>query len=83
MNNETKGLLLEKLAELEHKQWCHWMKYQHGLRKSMVGYVYAQKYKGWLKLARTPYSELSEDKKESDREWARKVLEILEEFNIV
>ena len=69
--------LLEKLAELEHQQWSHWIQYQHSLRKSMVNYVYAQKWKDWLKLSRTPYAELSEREKELDRQWALKVLEVL------
>ena len=71
--------LLEKLAELEHEQWNHWIQYQHSLRKSMVNYVYAQKWKEWLKLSKIGYDKLTENQKESDREWARKVLKLLEE----
>ena len=41
-------------------------------------YVYARKWKDWLKKAQTPYSELSEEQKESDRKFARKTLAILE-----
>ena len=69
--------LLEKLAELEHEQWSHWIQHQHKLRKGMVNYVYAQKWKDWLKLSRTPYSELTEEQKESDRQFAKEVLKVL------
>ena len=65
----NKGELLEKLAELEHQQWSHWINYQTKIP--------FQDWELWLKLANTPYSELSEGHKESDREWARKVLRLL------
>jgi len=34
----------------------------------------------WRKQIGTPYSELSEKEKESDRDWARIVIEVLENF---
>ena len=33
----------------------------------------------WMRQIETPYSELSEKEKDSDREWADKVLEIVKE----
>lgn len=35
------------------------------------------KYKRWERQMNTPYSELSEKEKDSDREWARKLLELI------
>ncbi len=35
------------------------------------------KYERWEKQMNTPYAELSEKEKDSDREWARKLLEVI------
>lgn len=69
MNNE----LLEKLAEVEHNQWVEWS-------KSMVRNenVTKETLNRWLNLW-VPYSELTEDEKNSDRRYARKVLDIINE----
>ena len=32
----------------------------------------------WMKKFTTPYSELTEQEKESDREWARKAIDVVE-----
>lgn len=64
--------LIEKLAALEHDQWAHWTKY-------MLSNMSDENIKRWKKQIATPYSELSEEEKNSDREWTRKVLAIIEE----
>lgn len=69
--------LLEELAELEHKQWSHILKYL--LKEGFITLAKMQTF-DYYKLAHTPYSELSEGQKESDREWARKVLDIVKEY---
>lgn len=75
--------LLEKLAELEHEQWSHWMDYQNKKFSPITDmtvdewYKQQEEWQRWDKLAHTPYSKLTEKEKESDREWARKVLKIL------
>ncbi len=61
---------LEKLADLEHKQWAHWTTY-------MLDNLTDKNIATWKQQIKTPYSGLSEKEKESDREWARKVLSIL------
>lgn len=53
--------LLEKLAELEHKQWQSWAKIR------CPEHI----------LIDVPYSKLSEENKEKDRVWARKVIKII------
>lgn len=72
---------LEKLAELEHEQWKHWMDFQ--LEECAIDEetmsqeeceAAGEKWEAWSDLADIPYSELTEEQKESDREWARKVL---------
>jgi len=58
--------LIEKLAELEHEQWVHWNK---SLPKDL------QKPELWI-----PYEELTEEQKDKDRYFARKVILMLAEF---
>ena len=56
---------LERLAELEHEQWMFWTK----LLANEVSEELRKKWeKSWI-----PYGELSEEMKEQDRVWARKV----------
>lgn len=61
---------LEQLAELEHIQWSHWTKY-------MLDNLTPENIERWRRQIDTPYGELSEKEKESDRVWARKVLEVI------
>ena len=60
----------ERLAELEHKQWAHWTEY-------MLNNLTADNIVRWRQQINTPYSELSEKEKDSDRKWANKVLDII------
>lgn len=64
--------LREKLAKLEHEQWSHWTKY-------MLDNMNFNNAIRWNKQINTTYSELKEKEKDSDREWADKVLKILED----
>ena len=64
---------LEKLADLEHQQWVHWTEY---MMKSIHD---EDKFIRWEKQIKIPYSKLSEEDKEKDRIWARKVLEELKQ----
>lgn len=65
--------LREKLANLEHEQFCEWTKY------FLENFRDINNRLRWKRQIKTPYDELSEKEKESDREWADKVLKILEE----
>ena len=64
--------LLEKLSDIEHQQWMEWS-------KSIAPEVSDERRKRWKKLW-VPYSELSEEMKEEDRKYARKVLGIINEW---
>lgn len=66
--NKTKQLL-EKLAEIEHDQWMEWS-------KAVAPEVSEERRKRWEKYW-IPYSELSEEVKEQDRKYARKVLSLI------
>lgn len=65
--------LLERLAELEHLQWVNWSK-----QIAKTENISSSRLERWVKLWATPYSELSEEDKEKDRELARKVLGIMD-----
>ena len=64
--------LREQLAELEHQQWAHWT--QH-----MLDNLTPENIERWRRQIDTPYAELSEGEKASDRQWADKVLAIIAE----
>lgn len=68
--NLTDEALLEMLADLEHQQWAHWTEY-------MLDNLTEENIKHWKFQINNPYRHLTEKEKESDREWARKVLDIL------
>jgi len=58
----------EELAELEHEQWQHWMKY-------MIDNIqYSESVERWGRQMKTPYKNLSEQEKKSDRKCADKVM---------
>ena len=63
--------LREQLAALEHEQWAHWTRY-------MLDNLTSENIARWQQQIETPYAELSEKEKESDRRWADKVLSLLE-----
>lgn len=62
--------LLESLAALEHEQWAHWTRY-------MLDNLTPENVERWRRQIETPYADLSEEEKASDREWAMRVLEVL------
>ena len=63
--------LREELAALEHDQWAHWTAWQ--IEKSSPEMIVR-----WQRQIETLYVNLSEKEKDSDREWADKVLAIVE-----
>jgi hypothetical protein len=82
--------MLEKLAKLEHDQWANWMKHffstcpiedSNDNDGIVILKISKEKYHQWLRQINTPYEALSESEKNSDREWAQKVLEIIDHHN--
>ena len=63
--------LRERLAALEHKQWAHWTRY-------LLDHLTPENTELWRRQIDTPYEELSESEKDSDREWADQVLRIVQ-----
>lgn len=75
--------LREKLADLCHEQWSGWMKYlfskcisETGQFDKDTGNLVIPKWAvdRWKRQLNTPYFELSEQEKESDRKEADKIL---------
>jgi hypothetical protein len=69
---EAKRGRLERLAALEHEQWCYW-----------TGQLISTgRMPDWLvrkwKESHVPYDQLPEASKELDRVWARRVIELIE-----
>lgn len=84
-------VLLEKLAELEHDQWSEWMnhfftRFQESNLSHENGEVYynikilSSEIVEWERKMNIKYIELLDHEKESDRKFARKVIELLKRF---
>lgn len=65
------GDLFEKLAATEHERWSHWQRYMHDLcTRNDDGTLTIPKasVEHWERLMDTPYDQLTEKEKDSDRE---------------
>ena len=64
--------LLEILAEKQHEIWVAWMKFMFENGGASDGYdhwtMWRDKRDRWLRQMATPYAELSEKEKQSDRD---------------
>jgi len=61
---------LEDVAALEHEQWAHWTRY-------MLDNLTPENVKRWRRQIDTPYAELSDAEKMSDRVWALRVINLV------
>lgn len=80
--------VVEALADLEHRQWAHWTGHMLEVLREVVGLGFyearslspeppgiakaREALARWDRQIATPYADLSEAEKDSDREWARK-----------
>jgi len=63
--------LYEKLADIEHQRWSHWQSYMHSqCEKQEDGslLIPAHLVENWERQIITPYADLSEKEKQSDRD---------------
>ncbi len=67
--------LVEALAEIEHEQWMHW---SQAVTPKVPAGVSDSWRKSWV-----DYGELTEDLKEADRVWARKVVTLLQKRRVI
>jgi len=68
--------IIESLADYAHEAWSGWMRYLFEKSSEVEGHIIIHPYEvsRWKRQAATPYSELPEEEKESDRIEARKIL---------
>jgi hypothetical protein len=72
--------IVENLAHIEHERWSHWQTYMHsmGVRQADGSLLISRDLVDrWDRQRSTPYAELSEREKESDREQVRKYMPLL------
>lgn len=72
--------LLEALAAVEHERWSHWQRYLHSKCISNADgslTIPAVLVSRWAAQMMTPYGELSDSEKESDREQVRATLQVI------
>lgn len=72
--------LLEKLAAVEHERWAHWQQYMHDhCQRADDGslIIPAEAARRWQAQIDTPYADLTEAEKESDRDQVRRYLPII------
>jgi hypothetical protein len=72
--------LMERLATVEHERWAHWQRYMHSKAAKQPGgslLIPADLVKQWERQLSTPYGDLTDKEKESDREQVRKYLPII------
>ena len=73
--------LFEKLAAIEHERWADWQKYMHSKchRNGGALVIPTALVEQWERQIATPYADLSEAEKESDRDQVRRYWHLIEE----
>lgn len=70
----------EQLAALEHERWSYWQRYLHGKGARQADgslLLPAELVERWERQIATPYEQLSDIEKESDREQVRRYLPLI------
>ncbi len=88
MSTQTnKEEIREKLAEIEHQRWADWQKYMHthvyDSSESInphLKVIPTELYNRWERQIMTPYSELSEAEKDSDRKQVERYWPLIQEL---
>jgi hypothetical protein len=77
--NKKEKILFEKLASIQHKIWGSWQKYLHSkCTKTKKGLLIPMAdVKRWEHQINTPYSKLSKEEKNGDREQANKYISLI------
>ena len=76
----TEEQLIEALADLEHERWSGWERYRAKCTSTTGAAAHERRWEGQRE---TPYAELSEKEKESDRVEARKTLALLRKLGVL
>lgn len=76
---EDKQQIREKLAAIEHERWADWQKWCHKvIRQNDPNLQTENVLMRWDKQIETPYADLSEKEKQSDREQVDRYWPIIE-----
>lgn len=67
--------LIEALARIEHEQWMHW---SQAVAADVTAATRVKWQRSWV-----DYAELTVDLKEADRVWARKVVALLRQRQLI
>lgn len=79
----SKASLVEALAAVEHERWAHWQRYVHDQCEQLPDgrlVIPRKLVKRWEKQIATPYEQLSENEKKSDRKQVERILPILAQY---
>ncbi len=84
-------IFTEKGADLEHKRWARWQNYimtklfriASRSEKRITLTVPIKYWKKWKREIKSPYAELSEEEKESDRKQTRAYLPVIRKEKII
>ena len=86
-NKDDLKQIVELLADLEHERWSNWQSYLHSklyeIDNKDISFNHHLKilptemYNHWERQINTPYSQLTEKEKQSDREEVKKTLRTL------
>lgn len=80
-NQESDGLLKEKLAAIEHERWADWQAWCHQvLREYAPSEVMETVLARWDKQIATPYDKLSDAEKASDMEQVARYWPLIQEY---
>lgn len=72
--------VIDRLASIEHDRWAHWQRYVHAhCQRSEDGslVIPPDLVARWERQAETPFVDLSEDERESDRQQVREYLPVV------
>lgn len=75
--------LIEQLADQEHVGWAHWMAYLFQVSEQQPDgsvLIPAALVERWQRQVATPYTQLSEREKQSDREQVAHILPIIHAY---
>ncbi len=81
MGENKSSELLERLAAIEHERWAHWQRFmhEHGKRQPDGSLLLpADLVAKWDRLIDTPYTQLTDKERESDRDQVRRYLPTVE-----
>jgi len=76
---------IEELSAIQHEIWIEWMIYLYQVSQQNTDgtvIIPAEKVSRWKRQIETPYRELSEKEKQSDRKQAHRILDSLHTLNI-